>query len=112
MSDFQHGTGHNRIRLQKCAFSGSAEIAGEKEDGVSAGHPTAQRAVVQIIECAVVRAEQLDLCFAERENFVAERGMQRDALARGYVDGEKFDPSTKLESRATPGSVPALQEVG
>ena len=42
----------------------------------------------------------------------AEDGMQRDALARGYVDGEKFDPSTKLESRATPGSVPALQEVG
>ena len=42
----------------------------------------------------------------------AEDGMQRDALARGYVDGEKFDPSTKLESRATPGSVPALQGVG
>jgi len=39
-------------------------------------------------------------------------GFQREILARGYVEGKKFDPSTKLEDGATPGSVPALQEVG
>ena len=41
----------------------------------------------------------------------AEDRMQKEALAMGYVDGEKFDPSTKLEDGATPGNVPALREV-
>lgn len=41
-----------------------------------------------------------------------EDWQQRDALAKGYADGEKFDPSTKLESGATSSEVLALQGVG
>lgn len=37
---------------------------------------------------------------------------QRDALARGFIDGEKFDPSTKLEGGVTHGKAHALQGVG